>query len=178
MATIDAGNSSQKKRGVRLMKRYQTRIDMTPMVDLGFLLITFFVMTARLSEPSSLSLVMPKDGAETPVGETSALTVLVDGKNIFYYTGEWSAALRENKVIRTTLHGKTGLRQVILDCKQRLVNARLNDLGSDGLMLLMKAGPDTDYNTVVNLMDETMISHVTRHAFVKIEPEELAFIRK
>ena len=178
MATIDTSNGNTGRPGVRRMKRNPIRIDMTPMVDLGFLLITFFVMTARLSEPASLPLYMPKDGPPTDIPLSAAMTVLVDGKHVFYYAGEWETALSNNQVIRSSLDGYTGLRQVILSTQDQLEAANFKGLGRDALMMVLKAGPQTDYNTVVNLMDEMLISQVNRHAIVKITPEELEYIRR
>ena len=63
------------------------------MVDLGFLLITFFVFTSELSRPNTLDLLMPKEGKDMPVAESLSLTILVGGEGqVFYYEGEWSAS--------------------------------------------------------------------------------------
>ena len=63
MSSIDTSsdNGHKKGPGVKKAKKLSTRVDMTPMVDLGFLLITFFVFTATLSSPTTLDLNMPKD---------------------------------------------------------------------------------------------------------------------
>jgi len=72
-----------KKRNQKL------KIDMTPMVDLGFLLITFFIFTTSMGEPMATNLFMPKDGPETNVSEATVLTVLLAGENkIYYYDGK------------------------------------------------------------------------------------------
>src|ERR1041384_5290476 len=96
MASIDTGggDSGHKKGpGVKKAKKLSTRVDMTPMVDLGFLLITFFIFTATLSTPSTMDLNMPKDTdkeeEQTKAKQSGALTVML-GKNInvYYYEGE------------------------------------------------------------------------------------------
>jgi biopolymer transport protein ExbD len=68
------------KAGVRKMKKHELKIDMTPMVDLGFLLISFFVITTELSKPTALNLIMPTKGIAMDLGESNALTVLLPGK--------------------------------------------------------------------------------------------------
>jgi biopolymer transport protein ExbD len=67
---------------------------MTPMVDLGFLLITFFVITVQLSKPTTVNLNMTKDGPPIDLGNSNALTVLLDeAGRIYYYHGNWKDAL-------------------------------------------------------------------------------------
>src|SRR5882724_4781574 len=95
MSSIDTSgeDSGHKKgRGVKKAKKLSTRVDMTPMVDLGFLLITFFIFTATLSSPATMDLNMPKDTKkedETKIKQSGALTIML-GKNdeVFYYEGE------------------------------------------------------------------------------------------
>ena len=96
MASIDTGggDSGHKKgRGVKKAKKLSTRVDMTPMVDLGFLLITFFIFTATLSTPNTMRLIMPKDEKnpekQTDVKESGALTILMAKNNeLYYYEGQ------------------------------------------------------------------------------------------
>src|SRR5204863_3714890 len=96
MASIDTGggDSGHKKvRGVKKAKKLSTRVDMTPMVDLGFLLITFFVFTATMSTPTTMNLNMPKDTNKdeelNKAKESGALTILL-GKDdhVYYYEGQ------------------------------------------------------------------------------------------
>jgi biopolymer transport protein ExbD len=63
---------------------------MTPMVDLGFLLITFFIITTQLSKPSVVKLNMPKESKySTTVGESNALTFILDKDDrVYYYHGD------------------------------------------------------------------------------------------
>src|SRR5438552_5968144 len=96
MAQMDtsAGDSGHKKGpGVKKSKKLSTRVDMTPMVDLGFLLITFFIFTTTMSTPNTMRLIMPKDEKDpekqTEVKQSGALTILM-GKNneVYYYEGQ------------------------------------------------------------------------------------------
>src|SRR5450432_1631635 len=65
------------------------RVDLTPMVDLGFLLITFFVLTTALSQPASTNLILPKDsGKKTLLKESVVLTLrLIRNDSIQYFEG-------------------------------------------------------------------------------------------
>src|SRR3954451_10859086 len=89
MASIDAGggDSGHKKGpGVKKSKKLSTRVDMTPMVDLGFLLITFFIFTTTLSTPTTMKLIMPKEDIDkVPVKESGALTIFIGNQDDLYY---------------------------------------------------------------------------------------------
>src|ERR1043165_6060265 len=89
----DGGGSHKKGPGVKKAKKLSTRVDMTPMVDLGFLLITFFIITTTMSSPKAMNLNMPKDTKNqeelNKAKESGALTIML-GKNnsVFYYEGQ------------------------------------------------------------------------------------------
>jgi len=95
MASLDTGDGGGHKKGpgVKKAKKLSTRVDMTPMVDLGFLLITFFIFTATMNEPTAMDLNMPKDtdkeDEQTKTKQSGALTVMLGkNNNVFYYEGE------------------------------------------------------------------------------------------
>ena len=90
MAEIQTENS--KKRGIVQFKKLSTRVDLTPMVDLGFLMITFFVFTTALSKPTALGLNLPADPKNikdfTDAPESKTLTLLLSGnEKLIYYQG-------------------------------------------------------------------------------------------
>lgn len=93
MAEIaDNGGGADDGKKKRRPKKGAPRIDMTPMVDLGFLLLTFFVLTSTFSKPKVMSLVYPakteEKTPETPV-VNNAITFLVTKDRVFYYEGEF-----------------------------------------------------------------------------------------
>src|SRR5829696_1531969 len=96
MADIDVsgGDSGHKKGpGVKKAKKLSTRVDMTPMVDLGFLLITFFIFTTTMQSPTAMDLNMPKDTKKdedlNKAKESGALTVLLGKQNaVYFYEGQ------------------------------------------------------------------------------------------
>ena len=103
MAEINTSINERRKAGVSRPKKHTPKIDMTPMVDLGFLLITFFVVTAEMSKQVTLDLFMPKDGPHMPVGKSDALTVLLSkNKTLYYYHGDWEEALKTNQIFFCT----------------------------------------------------------------------------
>ena len=142
------------------------------MVDLGFLLITFFVLTAEMSKPVALNLYMPDDGKPMPVANSKGLTFLLGGGNhIFYYSGEEGEAIKNTAIYLTTY---TGIGNVIRK-KQKMLDSKQQE-GRKELVILIKAGQAASYKNVVDALDEMTIHGVTRYALVKPEKAETKYI--
>jgi biopolymer transport protein ExbD len=173
----------RRKRHFSRAKRINIRVDMTPMVDLGFLLITFFVMTSRLREPVAMKLNMPKEDHSVPpttVANSNALTILLDGNDrIYYYHGDWKDALASNSIFQTNYSATDGIGKVIRE-KQIWLDAHKDASrkeGRRGLVLLIKPGKDASYQNVIDALDETLINIVGKYAIVKMESGEIDWIK-
>jgi biopolymer transport protein ExbD len=173
MAEINIPAASGNKPGVRRSKKHSTRVDLTPMVDLGFLLITFFIFTTSMSSPKSMKLIMPDDSdSNVPrqnVGESTALTVIpLKGDKIFYYHGELSKALTTNAFGVTNYSITDGLGQIV-----RQKQAVLDKMGKrKDLMLMIKPTEESNYQQLVNVLDEVLINEVNHYAIMDLTPEE------
>jgi biopolymer transport protein ExbD len=176
MASIDNEMPVQRQRaGVRRPVKHQLRIDMTPMVDLGFLLISFFVITTELSKPTAMPLAMPKDGKGTDLGESYAFTVLVGATgDAWYYYGNWEEAVAKNAVL--PLSSTVALRQKIQE-RQQWLDAHPGKEGRDGLMVLVKSTPEASYKQVVDVLDEMSINQVKKYAVIKPAVSELEWVK-
>lgn len=148
------------------------RIDMTPMVDLGFLLITFFIFTTSMTESYATRLYMPADGEPGKQPQSAALTVLLGKDNrVYYYEGQWETALQHRAVLPTSYDLQQGLGQVIRRQQQRLGQQK------DDLLLLIKPLEAATYANVINALDEVQINGVKRYAITEPTPDEKAFVR-
>jgi biopolymer transport protein ExbD len=180
MAENIKNETRSRKAGVKRMKRHSLKIDMTPMVDLGFLLISFFVMTIEMSKPVAAKLNMPKDGTdETELKESAALTVLLtNNREIWYYHGFFKEALKTNKIFKSSYSYSDGIGQVIRDKQIVLDNNPQMKEGRDELTILIKSNDNADYTGVVDVLDETVINKVKRYALVKITDDEKQFLKQ
>src|SRR6476660_7623862 len=80
MAELNQAATGAKTKKIR-SRKLNSRVDLTAMVDLAFLLITFFMLTTSLSKPKSMNLTMPADGPSMPVDENRTMTILIDAGN-------------------------------------------------------------------------------------------------
>jgi biopolymer transport protein ExbD len=179
MAQIENSATGRKGKTFSHHKKQMIRIDMTPMVDLGFLLITFFVFTTTIRAPTVTDLFMPKEDSKhpQPLPKTLALTLLLDDNDrIIYYHGDFDEAIQTNEIFETNYSTYSGIGKIIRQ-KQKDIDAsgKFTD-GRRGLMLLIKPTSKADYKNVVDVLDEAVINDVRRYA---IEPakEEMNYIR-
>src|SRR5688500_3206653 len=194
MASIDpgAGDSGHKKGpGVKKAKRMSTRIDMTPLVDLGFLLITFFIFTTTMSTPSTMDLFMPKDTEKdedlNKAKQSGALTIMMGKDNhVYYYEGklepDGSNFVSTNfKAIRDVIIKKKkdvrAIHQHDDQCPELQKKAKdpKGCLERD-LVVVIKPNEEATYKNTVDMLDEMTINQVKRFALVDIAQGENQFI--
>lgn len=163
------------RRGVRA-KRLSLRIDMTPMVDLGFLLVAFFVMTTQMSEPHVMKLNMPKEGPAMKLPRSGAFTVLIEGpQRYFVYEGSADEALARESFRPAFESGEQGVRAMIREFQERLDQSDLPG-GRETMMMIIKPGEAASYQQLVDLLDETAINVVKRYVIVPLEASDKALI--
>ena len=169
MAETQQNAAGADKTGKRRTKKMSTRVDMTPMVDLAFLLLTFFMLTTTFAKPTVMQLTMPVPGDNIPVGESSALTILL-GKNhqVHYFFG--LNAPNDKSVpapeLVTTNFSAAGIRQVLLS-RQKLKT-----------MVLIKPTAESKYQDMVDILDEMTITNQKKYALVKITQNDISLLPK
>jgi len=170
MASLDSGDGGggghKKGPGVKKGKKLSTRVDMTPMVDLGFLLITFFIFTTTVASPTAMKLFLPKDvdkpEDQNKVKESGAFTIML-GKDdqIYYYEG-----LDPTKLKPTNFKG---IREEILKKKK--------STNPEDLVMIIKPSEEATYKNTVDILDEMTINEIKRYAMVDITADEYALIK-
>jgi biopolymer transport protein ExbD len=180
MAQIENSAAERKGRSFSHKKKQLLRIDMTPMVDLGFLLITFFVFTTTMSTPKATDLFMPKDSKDpSPLPKSLALTVLLDNNDkIYYYHGDFNDALKANEIFETNYSTYSGMGTVIRQKQRNLEAMKKFAWGKNGLMLIIKPASGSVYKNIVDAMDEAVINDVRKYAIVEPAKDELNFLNK
>jgi len=174
MAEMDtsSGGGHKKGPGVKKGKKLSTRVDLTPMVDLGFLLITFFVFTTTMSKPTAMSMNEPKDDPENQlkVKNSGAMTILL-GKadQIYYYYGELVAETISEQF-------KSSNFKEIRD----LISAKKKATPLGDLMYIIKADKEATFKNAIDILDEMTVTAVPpgHYAEVDITDTESMLIQK
>ena len=174
--------SHRQRNFIPRSKKLTFKIDMTPMVDLGFLLITFFVFTTTISDPTVTDLFMPNDKQvkdSTTLADSYALTVLLDDNNkIYYYQGGWENAKNSNNIFKTNYSVSSGLGSIIRKKQKELDDNKKFSEGRKGLMLLIKPSSLAAYRNVIDALDEVLINEVKKYAIIEPTSDELDFLEK
>jgi biopolymer transport protein ExbD len=207
MAETDASggdNNHKKIAGVKKAKRLSTRVDMTPMVDLGFLLITFFIFTTSMSTPSTMSLNMPKtkDVDSMTIKASDALTLMIgretkEKRQVYYYLGKLEA---DGSNFKTASF--KDIRQIIINKRKEVMNRFVEDptdsictsskqyakLSGDPewqnacrnkkFVVVIKPTKEASYASIIDLLDEMAINGVKSFAVIDILPQEKELLEK
>jgi len=163
MAEMDTsgGGGHKKGPGVKKGKKLSTRVDLTPMVDLGFLLITFFIFTTTMSQPTAMRLFLPKDvknpDEQNKVKNSAVITLMLAKQDkIYYYEGDDPTKLQQTDFKK--------IRDIVIDKKRRT--------DPKDFVVVLKPSNDATYKNTVNILDEMTIDGVKRYAMVDISPVE------
>jgi biopolymer transport protein ExbD len=201
-AELGGDGGGKHKGGKPKGKKQSTRIDFTPMVDLGFLLITFFMLTTTMSKPQTMEVNLPskekvKTEDQTKVAESSAITVILGefGK-VYYYTGNTPAVADSIKVTSFAPNG--GIRDVLL-AKQAPWIAQIKELkkkysdpkdmetlrkaisGVKGEKLattmMIKSTDEAKFKNLVDIVDEMTICEIGKYAIVDLSDQDKALLK-
>jgi biopolymer transport protein ExbD len=157
MAGMDAAEPKERKKGSglrRQKRRVSIRIDMTPMVDIAFLLLIFFMVTTVFRKPQAMEVNLPPAGVSVQVPESNVITLFVRADERIYFrkaTGPLeSTAMKDLVQFFTDEH-------------------RLNP----ELIVLVKVHREARYETMVDVMDELELADMSRFSLVPMQPEDV-----
>ena len=181
MADIDSGGGGGrgKKGGGSKTKKKSTRVDMTAMVDVAFLLLTFFVLTAVIQDYSYMNLAMPpkaedveEDEKRVDVDEEKVVTIIINEDNKL----TWYWKITNPEINETNFDPSNGIRKVLLDhlkrrprlCREEKAKYGTATEGCWDPIFIIKPRYNSDYGDLVNLLDEMAITTAPKFAIDKI----------
>ncbi len=165
MASVENSKGS----GNGKIKKKSITIDMTPMVDLGFLLITFFILTATVNSPVSMDMKVPKDNKveqQKELDERGVVNIILNKESAYFYEGTDLKTLEavSFKEIRKRINKKKAW------CKT-------NGLEKE-FTVIIKANQDAYYQQLVDMLDEMIINDVGSYTLIDISPVEDQYIKQ
>ncbi|MFA6978286.1 MAG: biopolymer transporter ExbD [Ignavibacteriaceae bacterium] len=158
---VDAGGggSRSRKKGKRKpKKRMNVRIDMTPLVDVAFLLLTFFMMTTVFRKPSTMEINLPPNDVNVEIAESNLLTLRIDEAKMIYY----SVGMDVPKKLKFE------------DLKKFLVESASQN---PKLVVLLKIDRKGKFNYMVDIIDELNMAKLDRFSIApmtEIDLKEMA----
>jgi len=198
MQVEDKGKKGKKPK----QKKHGTRVDLTPMVDLGFLLITFFMLTTSMLKPQTMEISVPskdkvQEEDQNKVKASQAVTILLGKEDkLYYYLGT-----QENGVdpeVVPTNYSSEGIRKMLFQknfdvmkavdelkkekkkMSEEEYNKKLTELraSKSAPVVIIKAADDANYKNLVDILDEMNINNISRYAIVDITPYDLGLMEK
>jgi biopolymer transport protein ExbD len=185
MASIDTGSNDAKK---GKPQRKTIRVDLTPMVDMNMLLITFFMFCTTLSIPQVMDIAMPTDRGNNPVPGSKSVTVLLGGNDkVYYYEGladyEDYTSLKETNMpgMREMLLSRNNINMSKIKelrqkrYKKEITDAQLREMSSEvkkskeGLIVIIKPTQESSYKNLIDALDEMQICGVGKYAITDME---------
>ncbi len=177
MAELNTGDGGGEKGGKVRSKKQNSKVDLTAMVDLAFLLITFFMLTTTLSKPQSMSLGLPdkdpdKDkNIDVKVDENRTMTILLgDNNKLVRYVGLLATPV-SGGAPKDFAYGKDGIRKELISRKEAVLQYTGNK--DKGMIVIIKPSKKSNYRNLVDILDEMAIVNVPTYAIVnEFTPEE------
>ncbi|MEO6547381.1 MAG: biopolymer transporter ExbD [Ferruginibacter sp.] len=155
IATLNKTHGSFSKN----VHHHSTKVDLTPMVDLGFLLITFFVFTTSMSQPTAMNLLEPKEGENRPVRESGAMTfILSKDHQLYYYYGMLNNGAAENKINKASF----------ADARLLIATHKKSTPMAD-LMYIIKAAEDASFGDDIDILDEMTIGNIPPGHYAEVD---------
>ena len=146
------------------------QIDMTPMVDLAFLLIAFFMLATTLAQPKAMEIIKPAhspDVVDNPVVNKKRVMSILLGENnsVYHYQISDEDLMNNNINFEKTNFSDNGVRTAIRNRQKKLME-ELHTKNSDSLIILIKGSPHSKYKNLVDILDEMRVCKVKQYAII------------
>ena len=167
-----SGGGGHKKDKKARSKKMSTRVDLTAMVDLGFLLITFFMLATTFNKPKTMEVNKPakeKEEVEEPPIKMSKTATIMLGKNdkVYVYVSPDEIDATTELSLDSVDYSPNGLRKFIQRRQQEVQQQWGN---KDDLFVMIKPLPSSSFRNIVDVLDEMTINDVKRYAI--LEPND------
>lgn len=163
MAGMDGGAAprghDKKKKKHKKMRRLGVRIDMTPMVDVAFLLLTFFMLTTSMNRPQTMEINLPPEKTTVEVAESNVLTLRVKEDGSIY----WNIANESPQKVETK-----NFRSLMAEKNQQ----------NPKLITLIKVDRKGKYHYMVDIMDDLNLANITRFSLAPMLDADKAILQK
>lgn len=155
MAEVGSPESRQKRghKKKRKVRRIGVRIDMTPMVDVAFLLLTFFMLTTTFMKPQTMEINLPPKDVTVPVAQSNVFILRVNDEGVLY----WNVG--ENPIKQTNMKE---LRNLFTS----------NSKANAKMVFLLKVSRQAKYTNMVDIMDELNLANITRFSIAPFTDED------
>jgi biopolymer transport protein ExbD len=150
---------SSGKKGKKHSKRLGIKLDMTPMVDVTFLLLTFFMLTTSMSKPSTMEINLPPNESKVEVAESNLLTLRVNDKSEYF----WNMGVDKPEKIK-------------FDGLRKLLSEKLQ--ANPKLIALLKVDRKAKYIQMVDILDEFNLAHIEKFSIAPMVDEDKQILEK
>lgn len=173
-------NVKDNSKGGKVRSKKQAgRVDLTAMVDLAFLLITFFMLTTSLSKPHAMDVAMPDKNKENQddmleLADNRTMTILLGSDDkIEYYMGLLETPIGGPTV---TTYGKDGIRPVILEQLKKV--PQITGDPEKGLIVIIRPSDKSSYRNLVDILDEMKIVDAKQYMIGDIGSAEVELLTR
>lgn len=142
--------------------------DMTPLVDLGFLLITFFMYTTTFTSPNMFTFIQPPNDGRLPIKLSNTLTFVLGENNELYYHQAEVNKIKKEDLFKVDFSTKA--------IGKLLVQKRNMALKADNFTVIIKPSEKSTYKNLVDILDEMMIFNQGRYAVTDVSANEIRLL--
>jgi biopolymer transport protein ExbD len=154
----EGGKKHKKGKKKKKARRVGIRIDMTPLVDIAFLLLTFFMFSTSMSRPQTMEINLPPQDVKVEIAESNLLTLRVDKEGVIY----WSMGIESPQKLDFS-----GLRNLLIEKSS-----------NPKLVTVVKVDREGTYDMMVNMLDELALANVTRFSLAPMTDQDKTLLDK